>query len=132
MKVKSRGNDILFFIQLKRILCPYSDDELIYSKHSSNVLSSARHNNNDDWVLVEPGQDQRSKDLPDLKENVGPTFPVGASPSMATFYSEMLSDSLFDHIVMCTNTGARVYFDHILSSSESQDTWKPVDLLGCL
>ena len=93
------------------------------------MLSSARHNNNDDWIVAEPGQDQRPEDLPDFNENVGPTFPVGASPSMATFYNEMLPNSLFDHIVMCTNTRARVYFDHILPSSESEDTWKPVSLL---
>jgi hypothetical protein len=39
----------------------------------------------------------------------------------------MLPDSLFDHIVACTNNRARVYFDTISLSSQNQQTWKLVD-----
>ena len=92
MKVKSIGNDILFLIQLRRMFYSYSDDELVYLNRSSNMLSSARRNNNGDWIVVGPGQDQRSEDLSDFNENVGPTFPVEASPSMATFYRKAKND----------------------------------------
>ncbi|CAF4843552.1 unnamed protein product, partial [Rotaria magnacalcarata] len=104
----------------------YSDDDLIYPNDSIISSSNSRQNNNDDWILVEPDHDQRPKTLPKFNEKVGPTFPVGSGPLPATFYNEMLPDSLFDHIVMCTNTRARVYFDSISSTSDIQTTWKLV------
>ncbi len=81
---------------------------------------------NDDWIPVEPGHDQRPKTLAEFNEKIRPTLFVDPCPLLATFYNEMLPDSLFDHIVMCTNTRARVHFDSILSSSQNQATWEPV------
>ncbi|CAF4390304.1 unnamed protein product, partial [Rotaria magnacalcarata] len=115
----------------------YSDDDDVYLPHEMNKLmvnqntyydysSNVQQNNNDDWLLVEPDSDQRPEDLPEFKEKIGPTFAVGSSPSPATFYNEMLPDSLFDHIVVCTNSRARAHFNNILSSSQSQETWKLV------
>ena len=91
-------------------------------------------NGNDDWISVEPGRDQRSKPLPEFKEKARPTFPVNSLSSLSTFYNEMLPDSLFDHIVTCTNSRARVYFNKISlsSSSQSQEKWKLVRLFLCL
>jgi hypothetical protein len=82
----------------------------------------------DDWISVEPGHDQRPKALPEIKEKAGPTFPVNSCSSPSTFYNEMLPDSLFDHIVTCTNTRVRIYFNSISSSSQSQERWKLVRL----
>ncbi|CAF2024462.1 unnamed protein product [Rotaria magnacalcarata] len=105
-----------------------NDDDDVYLPHEMNKLmsSNVQQNNNDDWLLVEPDSDQRPEDLPEFKEKIGPTFAVGSSPSPATFYNEMLPDSLFDHIVVCTNSRARAHFNNILSSSQSQETWKLV------
>ena len=90
------------------------------------MSSTTIQNTNDSWNFVEPDHDQRPNVLPDFKEKSGPTFHVGSNVSPATFYNEMLPDSLFDHIVTWTNTRARVYFDKMILSSPSQPKWKPV------
>lgn len=130
MKVTNTGKDILFLIEVRRVLYFCSDDDLIYPNRLITSSSIIGQNTNDDWILVEPGHDQRPKALPEFKKKVGPAFPVDSCSTPATFYNEMLPDSLFDHIVMCTNTRARVYFHSILPSSQSQNTWKSVRLFS--
>ncbi|CAF4294151.1 unnamed protein product, partial [Rotaria sordida] len=103
-----------------------NDDDHIYSKRLITSSSTTTQNDNNDWILVKSGHDQRPKILPEFKEKAGPTFPVDCCSSPATFYNEMPPDSLFDYIVTCTNTRARVYFDNIPSSSQSQEIWKLV------
>ncbi|CAF1555641.1 unnamed protein product [Rotaria magnacalcarata] len=77
----------------------YSDDDDVYLPHEMNKL------------MVNQSKSYESEEY---------------SPSPATFYNEMLPDSLFDHIVVCTNSRARAHFNNILSSSQSQETWKLV------
>lgn len=105
-----------------------SDDDLIYPNRLFTSSSSTKQDSSVDWISVEPGHDQRPTTLPKFDEKVGPTFPVGICPSPAIFYEQMIPDFLFDYIVMCTNTRARLYFDNISSSSGNQQSWKPVRL----
>jgi hypothetical protein len=130
MKVMNTGKDIIIFIEVRQVLYFCSDDDLIYPNRLTTSSSIIRQNTIDDWIPVEPGQDQRPKVLPEFNEKIGPSFPVDSWSTPATFYNEMLPDSLFDHIVTCTNTRARVYFDNMLSSSQSQETWKLVILFS--
>ena len=81
---------------------------------------------NDEWIWVEPGRDQRLKVLSEFKEKPGPTFLLIVLLLRRFFYNEMSSDSLFDHIVACTNNRALVYFSNTSSSSQSQEMWKHV------
>ncbi len=70
----------------------------------SDYISIANNQNtNDNWVTIEPGHDRRPKVLLEFKENVGSLFPIDSCSTTATSYNEMLPDSLFEHIVMCTN-----------------------------
>ncbi|CAF2042071.1 unnamed protein product [Rotaria magnacalcarata] len=104
----------------------YSDDDVVYPNRSNISSSNVEQNINDNWTFVEPGRDQRSKALPNFEENIGPTFQVNSCHLPATFYNEMLPDSLFDHVVKSTNTRARVYSESIMASSKKQETWKPI------
>ncbi len=90
------------------------------------MSSNERQNTDENWLSVGLENDKRPRALPDFLEPVGPTFPVGPNPPPSAFYNEMLPDSLFDYILMCTNTRARVYFHNISSSSSDQEAWKPV------
>ncbi|CAF1095126.1 unnamed protein product [Rotaria sp. Silwood1] len=104
----------------------YSDDDIIYPHRSTSYSSILQQTTNEQWTLVEPGSDKIPKVLPDFNEKVGPTFSVSSCPSPSDFYNEMLPDSLFDYIVICTNTRAHLHFGTPISSSESKESWKPV------
>lgn len=109
-----------------------SDDDVIYP-NASNISSIRNDEKNEEkWIFVQPGSDKRAKDLHDFNEKPGPTFSFSLPVSPSTFYREMLPDSLFDHLVTCTNARARVYFDHKSTLSSSQITWKTVGLLKIL
>lgn len=113
-----------------RIICrkDFSDDDTVYP-HQFNRLSIQRQEKNDEkWISVHPGADKRPNDLHDFREKPGPTFPITLPVLPSVFYKEMLPDSLFDHLVTCTNTRARAYFDHKNTASPVQKTWKPVRL----
>lgn len=105
-----------------------SDDDLIYPNSSTSSSSYSLQSIDGQWTLVEPGEDNISRVLPTFQEKVGPNFSVGSCPSPADFYNEMLPDSLYDHIVICTNTRARVHFSNTVPSSQSKESWKPVRL----
>ena len=91
-----------------------------------NPSNNLQQNIDEKWAFVNPQTDHSPKVLPNFNEQIGPTFSVSSSPSPADFYNQMLPDSLFDHIVMCTNTRARIYFESTVPSSQHQEKWKPV------
>ena len=128
VRVKSIGRRMFLLNPRKDTSRFCSDDDTVYPKPPINASSSFSQSNNAPWSFVQPGHDQRSKPLSGFRENVGPTFPIGSSPSPSVFHNQMLPDSLFDYIVMCTNTRARVYFDGTVSSSQSREAWKSVSL----
>jgi hypothetical protein len=104
-----------------------SDDDRIYPNQLVTSLSASQYVD-DKWNFVEPGHDQRPNILPDFKEKTGPTFSVDSSSSPATFFNEMLPDSLYDYILTCTNTRARIHYDSIPLSPQYQEKWKAVRL----
>lgn len=126
MQVKNLGS--IFFRLRCNDYCKFicSDDNCTYPNQKNILSSTTIQNTNDSWNFVEPDHDQRPNVLPDFKEKSGPTFHISSNVSPATFYNEMLPDSLFDHIVTWTNTRARVYFDKMILSSPSQPKWKLV------
>lgn len=105
----------------------YSYDDDMYPKQPVTSLSTSQYVD-DKWIFVEPGHDQRPNILPDFNEKTGPTFSVDSSSSPATFFNEMLPDSFYDYILTCTNTRARMHYESIPLSPETQNKWKPVRL----
>jgi hypothetical protein len=62
------------------------------------------------WIFVEPAADYRPTCIPDFNEPSGPTFSVSERAIPSDFYKKMLPDSLFNHIVECTNIRAKRHF----------------------
>lgn len=130
-KVKDAGKYMVFLFEARLILWSCSDDNVTYPNHLAASSSNSRQNGNGNWMPVEPVHDQRPKALPKFDVKVGSKFPVGPCPLPVTFYKQMLPDSLFDYIVMCTNTRACLYFNSVSSSSSGfQQAWKFVELFS--
>lgn len=104
----------------------FSDDDALYPKTLSELSIQPNKKHDEEWVFVQPGTDKNKKNAHEFKEKSGPTFSLSLPVSPSVFYQELLPDSLFDHLVKCTNTRARVYFEHKSVSSPSQKTWKSV------
>jgi hypothetical protein len=104
--------------------CSFSDDETVYPRPRINKLQKVRSNIEEKWHFVQTVDDVRPEPLTDFTEKAGPTFFVGPTPPPSVFFREMLPDELFDHIVMCTNTRARVHFQSSAATPNGRNKWK--------
>ena len=103
----------------------FSDDENIYpSKVITTEPKCTKKVFEERWIFVTEGDDNRPQCLPDFNEPSGPTFTLPACPSPSDYYKKMLPDSLFNHIVECTNLRAKLYFANI--PTKNNTSWREV------
>lgn len=76
------------------------------------------------WKFVTEGTDDRPKPLSDFNQPSGPTFSLPTSPTPSDFYKKMLPDSLFNHIVECTNLRAKQHFTNMVANNDK--SWSDV------
>ncbi|CAF3786529.1 unnamed protein product, partial [Rotaria magnacalcarata] len=98
----------------------YSDDENIYpSQLIAAELGHTKRSCEEQWTYVTEENDCRPKCLPDFNETSGPTFTIPTCPVPSDFYNRMLPDSLFQHIVECTNLRAQRHFANTCQKNEN-------------
>jgi len=98
----------------------YSDDENVYPSRITKKTSISRKKVFDEkWTFVSETADCRPTRLPDFLESSGPTFTVPSNPAPSDFYNKVLPDSLFNHIVKCTNVRAKLYFTNVHTDDSS-------------